>query len=177
MSAYYTSSNFNTTLVLYCIVLYCIVTILYIYGMTVICTNAVPFMFDSCTCPQHLWLPADGCSLQSKHQEAVKLIVQSIGNKLHKGRSRWPRALRPLACWDCGFDSRWGNGCSSFAFVACCVGSGLSDGLTTRPEECGVPACDRGISIKRKLGRLSLSNRESNEDIYRQVRSQFPSHL
>jgi hypothetical protein len=28
--------------------------------------------------------------------------------------------LRPLACWDCGFESRWGHGCLSFVSVVCC---------------------------------------------------------
>ena len=27
--------------------------------------------------------------------------------------------LRPLACWDCGFESRQGNGCLSLASVVC----------------------------------------------------------
>jgi hypothetical protein len=26
-------------------------------------------------------------------------------------RSHWPRVIRPLACWDCGFDSRRGHRC------------------------------------------------------------------
>ena len=35
-------------------------------------------------------------------------------------RSQWPRGLRPLACWDCGFESRRGHGCLSVLSVACC---------------------------------------------------------
>ena len=35
------------------------------------------------------------------------------------------------------------NGCSSVAYVGCCVGSGFCDGLISRPEECGVSDCDR----------------------------------
>jgi len=38
--------------------------------------------------------------------------------------------LRPLACWDCGFESRRRHGCLSVL-----SGRGLCDGLITRPEE------------------------------------------
>ena len=30
--------------------------------------------------------------------------------------------LRPLACWDCGFESRQGRGCLSVVSVVCCQG-------------------------------------------------------
>jgi hypothetical protein len=43
--------------------------------------------------------------------------------------------LRSLDCWDCGFEYRWRQGCSSLVFVVCCVGSGLCDGLITRSVE------------------------------------------
>jgi len=40
--------------------------ILYIYAMTVICINILPFISDNlyslCTCLQDLQLPEDGCS-------------------------------------------------------------------------------------------------------------------
>jgi len=44
--------------------------------------------------------------------------------------------LRPLVCWDCGFENRQGNGCLSLS-CGCCVLSdrGLCDGLITRPGE------------------------------------------
>jgi hypothetical protein len=29
--------------------------------------------------------------------------------------------LRPLACWDCGFESRRGHGCLSLVIVKCCL--------------------------------------------------------
>jgi len=28
--------------------------------------------------------------------------------------------LRPLACWDCGFEYRWEYGCLCLVSVACC---------------------------------------------------------
>jgi len=42
---------------------------------------------------------------------------------------------RPLACWDCGFESHRGHGC--FVCCDCCVllGRGLCDELIIRPEE------------------------------------------
>ena len=39
---------------------------------------------------------------------------------LINSRSQWPRGLRPLACWDCGFESRRGPGCLSVLSVVCC---------------------------------------------------------
>ena len=43
--------------------------------------------------------------------------------------------LRPLACWDCGFECHWGHGC--VVYCECCVllGRVLCDELITRPEE------------------------------------------
>jgi hypothetical protein len=35
-------------------------------------------------------------------------------------RSQWLRGLRPLACWDCGFESHRWHGCLTLANVVCC---------------------------------------------------------
>ena len=35
-------------------------------------------------------------------------------------RAVWGVCLRPLACWDCGFDSNRGHGCLSVVSVVCC---------------------------------------------------------
>jgi len=43
--------------------------------------------------------------------------------------------LRPLDCWDRGFESRCGQICPSIVFVVCCVGSSFCDVLTARSEE------------------------------------------
>jgi hypothetical protein len=50
------------------------------------------------------------------------------------GRAVYGIDLRPLANWDCGYESRLGHGCLS---CGCCVlsGRGLCDGLVTRLEE------------------------------------------
>jgi len=43
--------------------------------------------------------------------------------------------LRPLACWDCGFESRRELGCLSLVFVTYCASRGFFDGPILRPEE------------------------------------------
>jgi hypothetical protein len=43
--------------------------------------------------------------------------------------------LRPLDCWDSGFESRWGHVCSSLVLAVCCVGSSLCDKLIALSEE------------------------------------------
>ena len=58
--------------------------------------------------------------------------LNNMLNIIHFRWSRWPCGLRPLDCWDCGFESRWGHGCSSVVY---CVGSGLCHELITHLEE------------------------------------------
>jgi len=36
------------------------------------------------------------------------------------GRADQGVGLRPLACWDCGFESHRGHGCLSLVSVVCC---------------------------------------------------------
>ena len=43
--------------------------------------------------------------------------------------------LRPLACWDRGFESQRGHGCLSVVSVVCLSGRGLCVELMTRPED------------------------------------------
>jgi hypothetical protein len=54
--------------------------------------------------------------------------------------------LQPLACWDCGFESRRGHGCLSVVSVACCQVefSAAGRSLVQRsPTDCGVSVCDQ----------------------------------
>jgi hypothetical protein len=52
------------------------------------------------------------------------------------GRAVCGVRLRPLACWDCRFESRRGHGYLSLVSVVCCqVEVGLCVGLITRPDE------------------------------------------
>jgi hypothetical protein len=68
-------------------------------------------------------------------------------------RSQWPRRLRPLACWYCGFESA--RALKSVS-CKCCVlsGRGLCDELIVRPEEsyrlCCVVVCDLETSWMRR---------------------------
>jgi hypothetical protein len=48
--------------------------------------------------------------------------------------------LRPLACWDCGFESRRKPGCRSLVSVVCCQ---VEVSATGRPTERGAYECDR----------------------------------
>jgi hypothetical protein len=62
--------------------------------------------------------------------------------------------LRPLACWNFGFESRRGHECLSFVIVVLSDrgGGGLGDGSITRPEEFYdfyVSECDLETSIRR----------------------------
>jgi len=56
--------------------------------------------------------------------------------------------LRPLACWDCGFESLQGNGCLSLLSVVCCQVEDCMTGwsLTQRsPKKCDVYECYRKV--------------------------------
>jgi len=66
------------------------------------------------------------------------------------GRAGLSVGLGPLACWDCGFESRLGHRFLSYEY---CV---LSEVSTTdrspvqrSPTECGTSECDRGTSERR----------------------------
>jgi len=52
--------------------------------------------------------------------------------------------LRPLACWDCRFESRQGHGCSSFVSVVCCqveVCAMSWSPFQGSPTDCGASLC------------------------------------
>ena len=59
--------------------------------------------------------------------------------------------LQPLACWDCGFETRWGHGCLSLVSVVCCQVSASGLSLVQRsPTKHGVSECDHEASIIRR---------------------------
>ena len=66
----------------------------------------------------------------------------------HGGRVFYGEGLRPLACWDCGFEFHREHGCLSVVTAVCCQGevsaSGLS--LVQSPTKCGASECDREAS-------------------------------
>jgi len=56
--------------------------------------------------------------------------------------------LRPLVCWDCGFESHWGAWiCVS---CECCVSAPCRSLVQRSPVEYGVSECDREVSIIRR---------------------------
>jgi hypothetical protein len=64
-------------------------------------------------------------------------------------RAVWGVGLRPLACWDCGFESRRRYGCLSLVIVVCCQVQVSATGwslVQSSPTECGVSECDREAS-------------------------------
>ena len=93
---------------------------------------------------------SDACKMQHIQRQFVSLchhrfsshIDYSHGNVCNC-RSQWPRGLRrlrPLACWDRGFESHRGHGCLSVVSVVCCQVevSATSWSLVQRsPTECG----------------------------------------
>ena len=60
------------------------------------------------------------------------------------GRAVWDVGLRPLVCWDCGFESHRGHGCLSIVSVVCCQ---VEDSATSRslvqrsPTDCAASLC------------------------------------
>jgi hypothetical protein len=66
------------------------------------------------------------------------------------GAARSKPCLRPLACWDCGFESRLGHVCLSLVSVVCCQVEVSETGwslVQRSPTECGVyKVCDRETS-------------------------------
>ena len=72
----------------------------------------------------------DRCTVILWHVYLLEIRKESTDT----GQSWWPTVfsvnLRPLNCWDCGFESRRGHGCC-LVFVVCHVGSGLYDELIT----------------------------------------------
>jgi len=66
--------------------------------------------------------------------------------------------LRPLVCWDCGFESRRGHGCLSLVRVVFCqveVSASARSLVQRIPTECGVSECEREASIM-PLGSVGL---------------------
>ena len=62
--------------------------------------------------------------------------------------------LRPLVCWDCGFEFRQGHAVVSLVTVVCCQVelSASSLSLVQRSySECRVSECDREASMMRSL--------------------------
>jgi len=63
-----------------------------------------------------------------------------------------PVAVRSRAwvCWECGFESRWENGCLSFLSAACCQVEVSASFVQSSPTECVVSKCDLGTSSMKR---------------------------
>jgi hypothetical protein len=62
-----------------------------------------------------------------------------------RGRAVYGVGLRTLACWDYGFESRWGHSCLSLVSILCCQVEVSATGrslVRRSPTECGVSECD-----------------------------------
>jgi hypothetical protein len=80
-------------------------------------------------------------------------LTQSVIRSIGYLSAVWGVGLRPFACWDCGFEFRWGHGCLSLVSVMCWHIEVFLKGwsLVQRiPTECGVSECDCEASILRR---------------------------
>ena len=88
------------------------------------------------------------CHKISEVYTTLKAITASPSGRAVRGVG-----LRPLTCWDCGFVSRWGQGCLSVVSVVCCqievstMGRSL---VQKSPTEYSVSDCDREAWIIRR---------------------------
>jgi hypothetical protein len=65
---------------------------------------------------------------------------------------QWPRRLRPLACWDCGFKTRRWHGYLSLVSVVCCHIEVSAYGLSltqSSPTDCDASECGHESSKMR----------------------------
>ena len=83
-------------------------------------------------------------------EKKARLIIT---NTDPSGRAVYGVGLRPLACWDCGFEFRRGHGCLSLVSDMWCQVEVSASGwslVQRSPTKCGVSECDREASIMRR---------------------------
>jgi hypothetical protein len=105
------------------------------------------------SCSTFRWNPANSLAagirsrpdglflLLSKERHPIAHLVASA---VSWSRSQWPRDLRLLACWECGFESQRGHGCLSVVSVVCLQVdvSATSWSLVQRsPTDSGASSC------------------------------------
>ena len=72
------------------------------------------------------WIYAFSCKIGLKYFSGLqsrRLCLFWLLCCYPNGRGVWGVGLRPIACWDCGFESRWVYGCLSLVSVVCCQSS------------------------------------------------------
>jgi hypothetical protein len=90
---------------------------------------------------QNVTLPEFWFSVLSK----LVFSVTKLGSTSIPVAERSKASLRPIACWDCESESRWGHGCLSFVSVVCrqVEVSAIGRFLVQRsPTDCNVCVCD-----------------------------------
>jgi hypothetical protein len=101
------------------------------------------------------------CSLRKASCASKHVACILISNKqvcegylyTQHSRSRWPRGLQPLVCWDCGFESRRVHGCLSLVSVVCCQVEVSATGrslVQRSPTDCGVSEWNVETSTRRR---------------------------
>ena len=112
----------------------------------------------------------------------VQLVIDFVTLIQKRSRSQWPSGLRPLACWDFGFESHWAHGCLSFASVVCrqaeisATGRYLAQGSPTdrgvylrvikKPRTSGGPGPRWAVSQKQTIYKRSYELRSNCYDIF-----------
>jgi len=96
--------------------------------------------------------------LTSRRQSAPITRYQDLWTADRRARKRYSRhflagpvgitrgSARPLAYWDCGFETRRGHECLSLVSAVCCQVEVSVSGwslVQRSPAECGVSECDR----------------------------------
>ena len=74
-------------------------------------------------------------------------------NSAPSDRAVWGVGLRPLACWDCGFESRRWHACLSVVSVVCRYVEVSASGrslVQRSPNKCVVSECDREDTMMRR---------------------------
>jgi hypothetical protein len=113
----------------------------------------------------HLWVKAV-CSARYKPIHGSSARFNTITYfALRESRSRWPRGLRPLTCWDCWFESRRGHGYLCHVSVVCCQVDVSATGrslVQRNSTECGASnwVWPRNFDNDEASGSLWLSSHE-----------------
>jgi hypothetical protein len=53
------------------------------------------------------------------HEDRFNYYLITAHSSKPSGRAVYDMDLRPFACWDYGFETRWGHGCQSHVSVVC----------------------------------------------------------
>jgi ATP-dependent 26S proteasome regulatory subunit len=108
---------------------------------------------------------------RKKEKERKKRKPYSVRNKYiftdSGNRAVWGVGVRPLGCWDRGFESRLGNGCSSFVSVVWVAASAIISPLVqSSPTDCVyVCLCDLETSKQGGMVQLGWRVTETNKPL------------